>query len=189
MTPAAHIAETIKLLRLIQKQKRKPAAQILAKHFREARYVGAKDRREIADFTFDILRNLQKLEWWAAQIEGENNNVKEVSERKIILLAMVFLKKYSLAGIQNMFSGANHHPDPLVSEEKEMLQAILGKDIIDEKMPENVQAECPEIFASSLQKKFGKDFISVMSSMTVSAPTDCRIHSLRAKREVIIQIL
>ncbi|MHA1539282.1 MAG: RsmB/NOP family class I SAM-dependent RNA methyltransferase [Alphaproteobacteria bacterium] len=182
MTPAAHIAETIKLLKIIQKQKNKPASQILARHFREARYVGAKDRRLIADFTFDILRHIQKLTWWAEEIGV-------VSERQITLLGMVFLRNYSMAAIQNMFSGATHHPDLLLPEEKTMLQGVLGKELINPAMPENIQAECPIIFAPSLQKKFGDEFVAVMSAMTESAPMDCRIHPLRTQRDKMLQLL
>ena len=63
MTPGARLQAAIDLLHDIHAGN-SPADRVTAAFFRGRRYIGAKDRREVLDRTYAVLRRRAALDWW-----------------------------------------------------------------------------------------------------------------------------
>jgi 16S rRNA (cytosine967-C5)-methyltransferase len=67
MTSEGRLAAAIDLLHAVEDQPRRPADAIAAEFFRNRRYIGASDRRAIADLAWGVVRQRLRLHWWVAQ--------------------------------------------------------------------------------------------------------------------------
>src|SRR5947209_899683 len=63
LTPGAQVAAAIEILTPIDTGER-PADDIAADYFRRRRYIGAKDRAQIAGHVYAVLRHRASLDWW-----------------------------------------------------------------------------------------------------------------------------
>ncbi len=66
MTPGAQVAAAIDILTAIDSEHR-PADDVAAEYFRRRRYIGAKDRAQIAGHLYAVLRHRAALDWWMAK--------------------------------------------------------------------------------------------------------------------------
>ena len=66
MTPGAQVAAAIDVLTAIETGDR-PADDVAADYFRRRRYIGAKDRAQIAGHVYAVLRHRAALDWWIAK--------------------------------------------------------------------------------------------------------------------------
>ena len=64
MTPGARAQTAIELLDELPADR--PADQYLSRYFRSRRFIGAKDRRAIAQLVYGVLRRRAQLDWWVA---------------------------------------------------------------------------------------------------------------------------
>ena len=157
-TPARYkaVAELLETIFTTQN----PADNIMNEYFRNRRYIGSKDRRFIAEETWNILRHFYRLEF-----DAQSNNI-----RKILL---VYLREQNLSEI---FSGSEYAMTPLTQEEQTWLQNIS-----DTPYPPATEAECPDWIYEKLN-----DF-ALFKSLTNPATADFRINN--ANRETIIEKL
>src|SRR3954469_1958507 len=70
MTPGARIAAAIDILAAIDEGGR-PADDIAADYFRRRRYIGAKDRVQVAAYVYAVLRHRAVLDWWIARASND----------------------------------------------------------------------------------------------------------------------
>ena len=74
MTPGARLQAAAELLDRIDQPKPGqadlPADAVLNAYFRANRYIGAKDRRAVADAVFQTLRQKSFIDWWLAKCAG-----------------------------------------------------------------------------------------------------------------------
>src|SRR5262249_977016 len=80
VTPGAHIAAAIDILASIEAGGR-PADDIAADYFRRRRYIGAKDRVQIAAHVYAVLRHRASFDWWIARVtplHGEGKNPRRL---------------------------------------------------------------------------------------------------------------
>src|SRR3954469_19906684 len=70
MTPGARIAAAIDILAAIDEGGR-PADDIAADYFRRRRYIGAKDRVQVAAHVYAVLRHRAVLDWWIARASND----------------------------------------------------------------------------------------------------------------------
>jgi 16S rRNA (cytosine967-C5)-methyltransferase len=69
VTPGARIAAAIEILAAIDEGGR-PADDIAADYFRRRRYIGAKDRAQIAAHVYVVLRHRAAIDWWITRALG-----------------------------------------------------------------------------------------------------------------------
>ena len=139
---------------------RNPADNIMNEYFRNRRYIGSKDRKFIADETWNILRHFRRLEF-----DAQSNDI-----RKILL---VYLREQNLSDI---FSGSEYAMSPISKEEQTWLQNLS-----DNPYPPATEAECPEWIFQKLN-----DF-ALFKSLTNPATADFRVNN--ANRETIMENL
>src|SRR5579864_8888620 len=64
VTPAARIAAAVELLAAIADAAERPADAVANEWFRARRFIGAGDRRVVAERVWQIVRARRRLEWW-----------------------------------------------------------------------------------------------------------------------------
>ena len=70
MTPGARIAAAIDILTALEAGDR-PADDIAADYFRRRRYIGSKDRAQVAAHVYAVLRHRAEIDWWIARASKE----------------------------------------------------------------------------------------------------------------------
>jgi 16S rRNA (cytosine967-C5)-methyltransferase len=172
MTPAARLAAAMELLAEIEAVGR-PADQVAASYFRGRRYIGAKDRRAVAEAVWRTLRRRARLDWWLERVHFP------ADARARVLADLAFLGHKPGP---EMFEGAHSAPPP-GREERIMMERLAGKDIFHHEMPAWVKGEYPEWLESRLATLFGDRLVAEMGPMRDEAPLDLRVNTLKADRD------
>ncbi len=176
MTPGARLAATIELTDKIWTG-RVPMDKQAADYFRPRRHVGAKDRAEVAERTYSLMRHNARLDWWCTRL-----NVQGVRART--LLHSVLVEGASLKRVSDLFSGRGYDPEPLTDEERTWLATIEGQTINHPDMPEIVRLECPAHAEGFLRERFGDDFAAKMEEMLTPAPLDLRVNTVLTTKAI-----
>ena len=178
MTPAARLHAAIEVLSEIQISA-KPADSVASFYFKQRRYIGAKDRRAVAETVWRVLRRRARIDWWLAQIDFP------VDARARVLADMAFQR---VEAVPELFQGAHSAPSP-GKEERQMMERLRGKDLFHRDMPAHVRGEFPEWLAPRLAALFGDKMTEELGAMRDEAPLDLRVNSLKATREEAIAAL
>lgn len=176
MTPGARLAGTIELTEKIWNG-RVPMDKQAADYFRPRRHVGSKDRAEIAERTYSLMRHNARLNWWCTRL-----NVQGVRAR--VILHAVLVEGASLKRVSDLFSGRGYDPEPLSGSEREWIGYIEGQTIDHPDMPEAVRLECPEGTETFLRDRFGDEFAAKMEEMLTPAPLDLRVNTVLTTKEI-----
>ena len=132
---------------------RQPADKIINDYMRGRKYIGAKDRRFVVDWVWQVIRNRMKLTFDAGSADA----------RKILLYA-------ARDRLAEVFDGAAYGMAPLSGEEKQW----LAKEN-EEPYPDYVEAECPEwLFAKIKDLAFCK-------ALNQQATIDVRAHGISSR--------
>ena len=163
MTPGGRLSAVIEALDTIRVG---PAAadDILKAWGRDHRFAGSKDRRAIAEQTYDILRARTRLAW---AMGGEDG-------RRLVLGALRHLDGLGVTEIAGLFDGEGYAPPPLSESEAGVLQAP------QEPPPDWVWAGVPAFVTPILQARFDQDWLAEAEALTQArAPLDLRVNTLR----------
>ncbi|OAN48650.1 RsmB/NOP family class I SAM-dependent RNA methyltransferase [Magnetospirillum moscoviense] len=178
MTPAARIAAAIELLATIESETR-PADQVASFFFKNRRYIGAKDRRAVADTVWRVLRRKARIDWWLERLEHP-------AEARARVLADLAFEGQSLE--PSLFQGAHSAPPP-GREEKRLMERLKGCDLFHRDQPAWVRGEFPEWLTPKLEALWGNDLAAQVGTMRDEAPLDLRVNSLKADRDAAIASL
>ena len=151
MQTGARYQAVFELISQIFKDK-EPADVIINNYLRARKYIGAKDRRFIADTTWDIIRNRLKLSF----------DAQSDDPRKILL---VYLKGEDF----DLITGGNYGLKPLTSDEKKWLCSL--KDV---PYPLNTQYECPKWLFEKINNP------ALVQSLNQKASVDIRANFISA---------
>jgi len=77
MKPASRIQACIDVLERITENTRVPMDTVVGDYMRQRRYIGSKDRSEIAERLYEMMRSHARLGWWLEKegVEGANINI------------------------------------------------------------------------------------------------------------------
>ena len=134
----------------------KPADGIINDYLRARKYIGSKDRRFIAELTWQIIRNRMKLTFDA----GSNQ------PRRILLTAV-------RDRLGEVFDGSRYGLAPLTGEENVWLEKAN-----EEAYPDYVEAECPEWLFTKIKN------LDLCKALNNPAPADFRVN-LHERGEVL----
>lgn len=126
-----------------------PADVILDKYFKERRYIGSKDRRQIANSVWKIIRNRMSY----SEALGKN-----VTPR--LLAAMCFAG----ADLELLFNGEEYAPALLAKDEKEALRTAENFENFDDE----ALYECPQWLLDKFDNK------RLLEALNTTAPVDVR---------------
>lgn len=166
MQPAAQIQASIELLEKLT-ENRRPADRVLAHYFKQRRYIGAKDKKAIAEQFYAVVRTKMSLEYLLKQVSLD-------ASPRLLVAANLVLEGTDLS---QFFDGGRHHP----SRFGETQLASLGNlnSSLLEQAPGHVRLNVPEWIESRLQIALGDHYEEEMLAQNQQANTDIRVNTLK----------
>lgn len=180
MTPGARIQTAIDLLAEILSTTM-PADQAMTQCFRQRRYIGSHDRREISEMVYQILRQRLSLGWGLHQV-----GIHE-SSRHLVWCYCLQTLKYTPAQIMQLFSGEQYHPSAI--SHKEQSDMVIMQNIPMTEMPLSVRLNTPAWIFPYFERAFGAEIETKIAAMNEQAPLDLRVNTLKTTRDAVLKIL
>lgn len=183
MTPAARIQAGIALWAEVEANPEAPADRVVDAFFKSRRYIGAGDRRAIAERLWAMLRAAPRLAWHLAAIGAP------ASPRLMMLAALTLAEGMGADAAAGLFSGARHGPEPLSDDERRVLRRLGDRRLDDSAMPEAVRLGVPDWLLPSLAARLGPRLAEELAALDRPAPTDLRVNTLKITRDAARDIL
>ncbi len=165
MHPKALLDESTSLIEKIFKFDH-PADAVVARHFRENKSLGPRERATLSDTVFAVLRERLRLEWLARSGSGSK-------WRRLAILGF--------PGDRDFLKSA------LTDVEKTWLDHCLAVKDADLMAPH--RHNLPDWLATALQAQLGEEFDALVRSLNEVAPLDLRVNALKAKRPAVLDAL
>jgi 16S rRNA (cytosine967-C5)-methyltransferase len=178
MTPASHLSAAIEILEAIDAADT-AADSIIRAYFRPRRYAGSKDRRNVGNRVYDVIRNRARLDWWIAGAAGD----MQPSARLRVLTSILLLDGETSLSVNFLFDGKAHSPPSLNSNEQQLVENLATKPLLHDAMPQGVVYEVPEWLDKSFQYLWGDRYATEMAALNNAAPVDIRVNLSRVSRE------
>lgn len=176
MRPGARVGAVIEILE-DREQKDLTAERAVSSYTRSRRYIGSKDRREIGNLVFSILRAKLHLTWWL-----ERAGHREASPRAEALAALVLVKGLSQREVTALFDGEGYGPSQLTPDEETLITVLDGADLDHPEQPAWVRDEVAPWLHARLLARFGDDMSSEMSALQQEAEVILRVNNLKGSR-------
>lgn len=182
MQPAAHIQSSIEVIEHIQSiwkaDRRAPVDALLAKYFKDRRYIGSKDRGAISDLVYFVLRHGGTLEWHIEQCD------RSVTPRRLVMVALLFYGEkghtpMEREDIADLFSGVKYAPSAITEPEQLMLARCEGREFMPPTMPSAARYNYPDWMEGRLKDAFGDQLAPAMVALNSQAPIDLRVNLLK----------
>lgn len=183
MTPAARLQAAIELLSAVAATPR-PADGTASGYFRARRYIGSKDRRAIAERVWGMLRRWAREGWWLRRVWlGRAPDWDALPARARLLADLVLVDGLEAAGVEALFTGRDHAPQPLGKAERQMVERLAGQTLEHPDMPGWVRWEVPEWFVPRLAPLYGDHLSAALAALNAEAPVDLRVNTLKTDLE------
>jgi hypothetical protein len=175
MKPSARIQASIEVLEKVANP-RVPMDACVGDYMRTRRYIGSKDRAEIVERVYAIVRHYARLGWWV-----ERTGLAD-TPRTAVLLWMALGEGAKVRRIRELCDATQHAPEEITEQERLALENIEGQGIDHPDMKLTVRMECPEALAGELQQCFGEGFEREMAGLMTPAPLDLRVNIFLKER-------
>lgn len=176
MTPQARLAATVELLEGVRNAALSGGAaadNIIRGYFRQRRYAGAKDRRNITGNIYAILHDHEALLWRVAACDGK------VDARALVIAWLGVTGENPETG----FTGEGYGAAALDPGEKALCERLRE---LKTAPPEIARLNCPKWLEASLRARFGDEFAAAMESLNRQAAATFRVNSLKLSRDEVI---
>jgi 16S rRNA (cytosine967-C5)-methyltransferase len=177
MTPAARTSAAVELLGQIEAGGA-PADRITDGFFRSRRYAGSKDRAEITERVYAILRRRAELSWRLGQ--------DRPSARALVLAGLARVERLNLHDIEALFAGGRFGPAALDDAERKLVADLWAN---RDAPPDWVRGSYPLWMEPELKRRFGPALVTEMAAQQGRAPVDLRVNTLKATREQVLETL
>ena len=184
MMPGARIQAAIELLQEIHGGTA-PADRAAAAYFRNRRYIGGKDRRDVLDHAYGVLRRRAALDWWIAHSGVATQN----TERARVIAKLLLIDGWTADRTAGSFDGGQYRPTQLDVNEKRLVKALAGQQLNPPDQPAAARLEYPVWIETQLQEVFGDRLDTEMAATLDEAATDLRVNALKATRDQAIKAL
>jgi 16S rRNA (cytosine967-C5)-methyltransferase len=178
VTPAARLQATLDLLDDIDRLAR-PADAVVADAFRTRRDIVDKDRGQILELLYALLRHRARLGWWLVRCGHED------LPRNRLLAWLALDGGRTAEQVRQLFGGNS----ALTDRERDLLTSLEGQTIAHADMPEEVRVECPAWAVEPLRQRFGDGFGREMAALLVPPPLDLRVNPLKTTRDLMLAAL
>lgn len=171
MTPGARLQAAVDVLAAMDAD---PASGdgIVRAYFRNRRYIGSKDRRDISDRLWRTVRHRGRLAWYL----GEDTP----SLRLLVLADSLLNDGQDVAALESLCSGETYTPAPMTDEERETLTGVKARS--PEDMSAQIATECPDWLWPYFTDLYGDDAETELAALTEEAPVDLRVNTLKGDR-------
>ncbi len=170
MQPGARLQAAVEVLSQVFRGR--SASIVLADWGRSHRFAGSADRSWIGNLVYDCLRRKQSLAY----------AMKVDTPRAIVLGALRYSWNLPLTEISSACTGEGFDAAPISPEEE---KGLSGADISN--APPWVQGDYPEWLHHSFQRCFGENAIAEGRALSVRAPIDLRVNTLKATRTKLLK--
>jgi 16S rRNA (cytosine967-C5)-methyltransferase len=184
LTPGARVAAAIDILGEIENGR--PADGVAAGYFRGRRYIGAKDRSEIANHVYSALRHRAAIDWWIARL---GKGALASAARTRVLAALVLVEHWPAASVEASCNNVRFGFTKLSSAEAKLIDALSGRTLRHPEMQRAVANDVPEWLEPYLEQTFGRELEHEMAALNSAAPIDLRVNALKADREIVRRAL
>ncbi len=182
MIISARMKAVLEILERIEKSP-VPMDLTIGDYMRNRRYIGSKDRADIVERVYGIIRHHARLNWALEQAKEqakEQANAPDVTARLRLLAYLVLVE--GKKDPQVFFDGTKYAPHEITPEEQAVFDRLPQS--LDA-APDTVRCECPPDYAGSLQAYFGDDLVPEMEAMCHGATLDLRINEVAGDRATI----
>ncbi len=156
-----------------------PFDSIVARFFRERRYIGSSDRRTIANMAYDILRSYAKILYI-------NERITENQARFIVITYLIMNKQYDQNKMASIFNGKKYAPDRLSVFEKKWCDTVKTKNVL---MPQHAILNYPAWLDDRLHKAFPENFSDELQELNKEAYVDVRVNTLKSNVEHVLTVM
>ncbi len=167
MRPAARL-QTIADLLPQALSERAPADRIMQQWGRQNRYAGSKDRRDISDRLFAILRHYGNL---TARLGSDDPLL-------VSMLATHVLVDMPLDDVIQLADGSKYAPQKISTADEKTLAHAAATPPAERPAKLSV----PAWLMDDIEQQLGADTDEIMQTMLSRAPTDIRVNTLRTDR-------
>lgn len=171
MRDGARIQTAIEILERVKTSKT-PMDNTIRDYLYHKRYIGSKDRKNIVELVYDVMRATARLGWWMEKVKLEDSPRSRV-------MAYLMLDGLSVHDVSIRFVDEKYCPEPLNENEVEAIQKLEGKSLTHDEMPTEARCECPDWAVERLQNIFGDDFENQLTAMLDPAPLDLRVNTIK----------
>ena len=177
MKPAARIQATIDVLEKVAENTRVPMDSVIGDYMRVRRYIGSKDRADVAERAYNIARCHARMTWWLDKIGTED------TPRNRMLVWLALGEGADKKRIKDLFDDSKYAPEPLDEKELKRFEHLAGRDFDHPDMPVAVKVECPPLYEEKFRAYFGDDFETEMEAMIEPATLDLRVNTFLSSIE------
>jgi 16S rRNA (cytosine967-C5)-methyltransferase len=176
LTPGARITAAIDILAAIDAGDR-PAEDLAADYFRRRRYIGAKDRAQIAAYVYTVARRRAALDWWLGRLSADTG------PRTHMLAALVLIEGWPPDTVARAFDGERFRPARLDGVEERLVRDLAGRSLHHPGMPRWAANDLPEWLEPHFERVFGRNLEREMAALNQAAPMDLRVNTLKVDRD------
>jgi len=182
MKPASRIQATIDIFDKSHIS-RVPLDTVVGDYMRQRRYIGAKDRAEIAERVYSMMRAWGRIGWWLEHLSLDD------MPRNRVILWLVLGEGCDTKRCKDLFDGSKYAPETLSEVEEKIISAASGQELAHKDMPDSLRAECPPLYEEPLKEYFGADFEAEMLAMLEPATLDLRVNHFLASPDKVQNFL
>ncbi len=176
MRPASRIQTAIEINARIAKSPI-PMDNTLRDYMAQRRFIGSKDRADIVDRVYRIMRSHARLGWHLTNAGAAD------TPRTRMIADLMLNDGMRISDIDEMFAGGKFEAYPMDDAERLLAEYLEGRALEPDDMPEAVKVECPDNAEARLRTLFGGRFGEEMAFMQKAAPLDLRVNTLKSTRE------
>jgi 16S rRNA (cytosine967-C5)-methyltransferase len=173
MIPAARVSAAIEVLADIASRKR-PASEALKDWGLAHRFAGSGDRAAIGNLVFDALRHRASNAY----------AMQDDSPRALALRTLVSDWGMAPDAVAALADGGRFAPEPLTPAELDGLRRSVPAD-----MPAPIRGDYPEWLGPLFARAFGDKAAEEGAALSLRAPVDLRVNSLKVTREKVLNAL
>ena len=146
MTPGARLAIVCDLLDLVLTHERLPMDKICADFLRHKKFIGAKDRKDITQTLYRIMRHFCRFTYITENLQFDKN------ARALLFCDGVLNLGFDEKRFEEITTQGQYALSPLAPHEKAFIVKLLkfGSDWQDD-LPENIRYECPSHYYDDLK--------------------------------------
>jgi len=193
MKPAARIQATIDVLTRIAENTRVPMDSAIGDYMRTRRYIGSKDRSNIAERCYNMARSHARLTWWLEKL-AKDTQLEDTARNRILIWLLLAEAKGEPAQIEkyvtDLFDGTKYAPEELAPQETHIVKLLregkmIGGGIDHVDMSDAVRSETPPKYEAQLRDYFGDDLETEMRAMLKPAPLDLRVNTFLIDKDKV----
>ncbi len=175
MKPSSLFGHACELVEILLRDSR-PADHLIDVFFRQRRYLGAHDRRELAESAYGLLRQRRLLQALVARVDEQ----KSLEPAWLLAAYKIHIEKRPPESLNETARPLSFQQIKKIAEQS---PAELGRDNI------GVRLSFPDWLVAALQQQHGKESVPLLEALNQPPPLTLRVNTLQATREACLREL